>query len=138
MEFTYKLSEIDNAAAKILAHLKSQVLLFNAPMGAGKTTLIKALCHQLGVTDEITSPTFSLVNEYKGSKVDVMHFDLYRIEHTEQLYDIGFEDYLIKDAFQLIEWPELAMPFLSEYQELTIEIIDSSTRKLSLKPVQKD
>ncbi|AGC78002.1 tRNA threonylcarbamoyladenosine biosynthesis protein TsaE [Nonlabens dokdonensis] len=136
MEITYNLSEIDAVAEQLLNHAQSKVILFDAPMGAGKTTLIKALCKQLGVIDAITSPTFSLVNEYKGVQTDVMHFDLYRIEHSEQLYDIGFEDYLIKNAFQLIEWPEFSKPFLSEYQEVSIEIIDSNTRKLSLKPLQ--
>lgn len=136
MEITYNLSEIDAVAEQLLNHVQSKVILFDAPMGAGKTTLIKAICKQLGVIDAITSPTFSLVNEYKGVQTDVMHFDLYRIEHSEQLYDIGFEDYLIKNAFQLIEWPEFSKPFLSEYQEVSIEIIDSNTRKLSLKPLQ--
>ncbi len=137
MEVIYKLSEIDDVAKQILKHIESKVLLFEAPMGSGKTTLIKAICKQLGITQEITSPTFSLVNEYYGDLNDVMHFDLYRMEDSEQLYNIGFEDYLLKNVFQLIEWPQIAKPFLSEYQEVSIQIIDSATRKLVLKPLQK-
>ncbi len=129
MEITYSLQELDKVAEEVLAFAKAKTLLFKGQMGAGKTTLIKAMCHQLGVTDEVSSPTFSLVNEYSG-KADVLHFDLYRVESTEELYDIGFEDYLDRAGFKFIEWPEHATEFLDEYQTISIENIDPETRRL--------
>jgi tRNA threonylcarbamoyladenosine biosynthesis protein TsaE len=137
MEITYTLNEIDTVAKKLLENLESKVILFNAPMGAGKTTLIKSICKQLGVVNEVTSPTFSLVNEYKGTFTDVIHFDLYRLETYDQLIEIGIDYYLEKDAFCLIEWPELSISFLSDYQYIKIEILDLDTRKLILKKVVK-
>ena len=74
-------------------------------MGVGKTTLIKELVKQLGVTDTTSSPTFSLVNEYQGSNSTVFHFDFYRIQTEEEVYDIGIEDYFYQNAWCLIEWP---------------------------------
>jgi tRNA threonylcarbamoyladenosine biosynthesis protein TsaE len=132
MEIIYTLNEIDHIAQLILDKSKSKVLLFSALMGSGKTTLIKSICRQLGVKEEITSPTFSIVNEYKGSLNDVFHFDLYRVDTKDNLHDIGFEDYLDKDAYCLIEWPELSIPFLADYQLVEIKIVDIRTRKLIL------
>jgi len=137
MEITYTLNEIDTVAKKLLENLESKVVLFHAPMGAGKTTLIKSLCKQLGVEDEVSSPTFSLVNEYKGTSTDIIHFDLYRLETNDQLMDIGFDYYLEKDAFCLIEWPELSISFLSDYQYIKIEILGLQTRKLVLEKAVK-
>lgn len=77
-------------------------------MGAGKTTLIKALCAYLGVTDEVSSPTFSLVNEYSSGNQPIYHFDFYRIVSEEELYDIGYEDYFFSGYLCLVEWPEKA------------------------------
>jgi tRNA threonylcarbamoyladenosine biosynthesis protein TsaE len=132
MEIIYTLNEIDHIAQLILDKSKSKVLLFSALMGSGKTTVIKSICRQLGVKEEITSPTFSIVNEYKGSLNDVFHFDLYRVDTKDNLHDIGFEDYLDKDAYCLIEWPELSIPFLADYQLVEIKIVDIRTRKLIL------
>lgn len=132
MEISYHIKDIDATAQQLLQHLESKVILFNAPMGAGKTTLIAAICKQLGIASKISSPTFSIVNEYKGKDHEVMHFDLYRLENQDQLYDLGFEDYLIKNAFLFIEWPSFATPYLNDYQELTIEIIDTEERFLRL------
>lgn len=74
-------------------------------MGVGKTTLIKELVKQLGVTEATSSPTFSLVNEYQGSNSTIFHFDFYRIESEEEIYDIGIEDYFYQNAWCLVEWP---------------------------------
>jgi len=87
---------------------KSNIIAFYGTMGAGKTTLIKNLCHKLMVTDEVNSPTFALVNEYltpvEGS---IFHFDFYRIKKLEEVYDIGYEDYFYSGKLCLLEWPEL-------------------------------
>ncbi|NQY05204.1 MAG: tRNA (adenosine(37)-N6)-threonylcarbamoyltransferase complex ATPase subunit type 1 TsaE [Flavobacteriaceae bacterium] len=106
MEITYSLEEIDLVAEKLLDFSQTKTLLFYGEMGVGKTTLIKVLCKKLGVTDSISSPTFSLVNQYLGKESNVFHFDFYRIEDEEEVYDIGFEDYLSSNSWILIEWPE--------------------------------
>jgi tRNA threonylcarbamoyladenosine biosynthesis protein TsaE len=87
---------------------KQRIVLFSGEMGAGKTTLIKQFCKQLGVNDQVSSPTFSLVNEYQSTSGPIYHFDLYRIRSTEELYDIGYEDYFFSGYLCLIEWPEMA------------------------------
>lgn len=132
MELTYTLNEIDQVADRLIKEFKSDVILFNASMGSGKTTLIKAICKRLGVVQEITSPTFSLVNEYEGNSKTVFHFDLYRIENDDQLFDIGFEDYLDNDAYLFIEWPKRALSYLTDFQTIDIKILDQSTRTLKL------
>ncbi|MCF8464215.1 MAG: tRNA (adenosine(37)-N6)-threonylcarbamoyltransferase complex ATPase subunit type 1 TsaE [Flavobacteriales bacterium] len=85
-----------------------QIILFSGEMGAGKTTLIKQFCAYLGIQDEVSSPTFSLVNEYESAIGPVYHFDLYRIRSEEELYDIGYEDYFFSGYLCLVEWPEMA------------------------------
>jgi len=107
MNKTYSLNELTSIAQEIVASAKHKTLLFNGQMGAGKTTLIKELCKVLGIEDVATSPTFSLVNEYRTKDNDtVYHFDFYRIDNEEEAYDMGIEEYLYNDAWCLIEWPE--------------------------------
>ena len=102
------LDELPEVAKEILKlHVDKKVFLFNGNMGAGKTTLIKELCYQLGVKDSITSPTFSLVNEYQGSESPVYHFDFYRLENVTEAYDMGAEEYFFSDNYCFIEWPEI-------------------------------
>lgn len=93
----------------------ADVIAFYGPMGAGKTTLIKDLCHRMGVTDEVNSPTFAIVNEYVTETGEsVYHFDFYRIKKLEEAYDIGYENYFYSGNLCLIEWPELIEPLLPE------------------------
>jgi len=109
-------AELQKVAA-FLYKLKSQypVMAFFGPMGAGKTTLIKAFCQYAGVTDEVNSPTFSLVNEYLTVNDEpVFHFDFYRIDHLEEAYDIGYENYFFSGECCLIEWPEKILQLLPE------------------------
>ena len=129
----YNLTEISKVAAHLISKLEHNIVCFEAKMGAGKTTLIKALLKELGIFDFEGSPTFSIVNEYKSATRPIYHFDLYRLEHIEELYDIGFEDYLDDNALIFIEWPQLAQPFLDEkVHHVTIDIVDETIRKLSL------
>jgi len=93
---------------------KDKIILFSGEMGSGKTTLIKEFCKHLRVEDEVSSPTFSLVNEYEGDNGPIYHFDLYRIQSEEELYDIGYEDYFFSGYLCLIEWPEMAMSLMPE------------------------
>ncbi|HIP47521.1 MAG TPA: tRNA (adenosine(37)-N6)-threonylcarbamoyltransferase complex ATPase subunit type 1 TsaE [Lutibacter sp.] len=107
MQFEYSLSEIDETAKKILAVSKPIIFLFYGSMGVGKTTLIKAFAKQLGVGDQVSSPTFSLVNEYRDADDNpIFHFDFYRIEQEEEALDMGVEEYFDSNAYCLIEWPE--------------------------------
>lgn len=103
----YTLSDLSQVAREIVKKANSNILLFYGEIGVGKTTLIKELCAVLGSDDIVSSPTFSLVNEYNTyDHKTIYHFDFYRIEDEEEAYDIGVEDYLYSDAYCLIEWPE--------------------------------
>ncbi|KQC33655.1 hypothetical protein AAU57_10205 [Nonlabens sp. YIK11] len=131
----YQLKDIDKAAAHIIASAKSDNLLFEAPMGSGKTTLITAICKQLGVTEAISSPTYNIVNEYSGTDKDIYHFDLYRINTIDELHDIGVEEYFDSASLRLIEWPSLIVPIISDYQYVKIRIINSTSRILNISDV---
>jgi tRNA threonylcarbamoyladenosine biosynthesis protein TsaE len=106
MEFNFNLQDLNFVAKEILRNVPNKTLLFYGTMGVGKTTLIKELSKQLGVTDVINSPTFSLVNEYEIIKDKIYHFDFYRIKSEEEALDIGIEDYFFSGHWNLIEWPE--------------------------------
>jgi tRNA threonylcarbamoyladenosine biosynthesis protein TsaE len=92
-----------------------RVFAFYGAMGAGKTTLIKALCLELGSTDYVTSPTFALINEYSTPNgLVIYHFDFYRIKKIEEAFDLGYEDYIYSGNYCLIEWPEMIESLLPE------------------------
>ena len=103
------LQHIHEAAREFVAHMGSHtVFAFYGKMGAGKTTFVKAICEELGVSDVITSPTFAIVNEYQGrDDMPIYHFDFYRIKKLEEVYDMGYEDYFYSGSPCFIEWPEL-------------------------------
>ena len=104
------LENIHDAAKKFIAAMgDNTVFAFYGKMGAGKTTFIKAVCEELGVTDVINSPTFAIVNEYRSDENGelIYHFDFYRIKKLEEVYDMGYEDYFYSGALCFIEWPEL-------------------------------
>ena len=134
MEKTYSLSEIEKVATNLLPHLTSKVILVNGEMGAGKTTIIKALCKALNSPDVVSSPTFSLINEYRtASNEPLYHFDCYRIESEEEAYDFGAEEYLHSGHLCFIEWSEnIASLLPEESNALMIEKIDATTRKIIL------
>ena len=133
MEFTYTLSEIDTIAEKILPYLQSKVVVFRGGMGFGKTTLIKALVRALGSTDNVSSPTFSLVNPYEGANDKIYHFDFYRIKNEEEAFDIGFEEYLYSGDWCFIEWAERVEKYLPEtYTIVELIQIDKNYRKLKI------
>ena len=111
------LEDIDEAARTSAANMgSSKVFAFYGSMGAGKTTFIKALCRQMGVDDVITSPTFSIVNEYHraGGSGVIYHFDFYRIKRLDEVYDMGYEEYFYSGSPCFIEWPELIEDLLPE------------------------
>ena len=111
------LEKIREAAKEFVANIgDNTVFAFYGKMGAGKTTFVKAVCEELGVDDVITSPTFSIVNEYRSATTDelIYHFDFYRIKKIEEVYDMGFEDYFYSGALCFIEWPELVEEVLPD------------------------
>ncbi len=118
MDITIKsLDKINEAAQKFIDNMgKGNVFAFYGKMGAGKTTFIKAICECLDVEDVITSPTFSLVNDYHSNKLDdsIYHFDFYRIKKLEEVYDMGYEDYFYSGRLCFLEWPELIEELLPE------------------------
>ena len=106
---------------------EADVIAFYGSMGAGKTTLIKNLCHRMGVTDEVNSPTFAIVNEYVTEEGEsVYHFDFYRIKKLEEAFDIGYENYFYSGNLCLIEWPEMIEPLLPE-KYIRVEIQHGET-----------
>ena len=127
------LSSINEAAQQFLAQMGDhKVIAFYGKMGAGKTTFIKALCQTLGVEDVITSPTFSLVNEYTDREGNsIFHFDFYRIKKLDEVYDMGYEDYFYGGSLCLLEWPELIEDILPEETlKVTITEETDGSRKL--------
>ena len=111
---------------------EADVIAFYGTMGAGKTTLIKNLCHRMGVTDEVNSPTFAIVNEYVTEEGEsVYHFDFYRIKKLEEAYYIGYENYFYSGNLCLIEWPEMIEPLLPEkYIRMEIQHGESDDERI--------
>ena len=108
MNKNFLLSEVPIIAKEIIQNSTSKIILFHGDMGVGKTTLIKEICKTLGTEDLISSPTFSIVNEYITSNDEtIFHFDFYRIDNEEEVYNIGVEDYFDSNHWCLIEWPSV-------------------------------
>ena len=130
----YSEKELPEVAKKIVASAKSKVICFHGPMGAGKTTLIKALVKELGGAGNANSPTFGIVNEYHTTSNELLgyHFDFYRLEDEEEALDFGVEEYLYSGAWVFIEWPEKVPSYIPEdCTNLFIEIVDHKTRKIT-------
>lgn len=130
------LEEISAAARQFIDVIGDRsVFAMYGKMGAGKTTFIKAVCEELGVTDVINSPTFAIVNEYRSDETGelIYHFDFYRIKKLEEVYDMGYEDYFYSGALCFIEWPELVEELLPEDAvKVTIEELEDGTRELRI------
>ena len=134
MELIYSLTEINYISKKISKQLNNQIVLFKGPMGSGKTTLIKSICKCLNFNDNISSPTFSLVNTYENSTNNIIyHFDLFRIKNLEEALDIGIEEYLDSGNKCFIEWPEIINELL-DFKCTTIEmsVVDDNKRRIKI------
>ena len=108
MQFTIKsIDDWQEIVDKIVPELKHNILLLKGNLGAGKTTFTKFLMKKLGSGDEVSSPTYSIVNEYSTPKGKIFHFDLYRLKNIDEVYDIGIEEYLDNSYLCIIEWPEV-------------------------------
>lgn len=131
----YGIDEVDQLASKLLALRASvHIFTFTGSLGAGKTTLVRAMLKAIGVQDVITSPTFTYVNVYTGTEgVTIYHFDCYRLKTTDEFLQAGFDEYMYQSgSLSFIEWPDVVMPLL--HQELvchiTVDYIDDIRRKL--------
>jgi tRNA threonylcarbamoyladenosine biosynthesis protein TsaE len=129
------LSKLPEAAVKFLEESRPvKKFAFHGSMGSGKTTFIKEVCRQLGATDVVTSPTFSLVNEYSTTTGETLyHFDLYRINSIEELFDLGYEDYFFSDSYIFVEWAEKAESLMPEiFMQVFVEEELNGTRRIRL------
>lgn len=133
MDLTYKLEQLSPTVDAVLKQLDRKILCFYGETGSGKTTFIKALVAALGSTDTVSSPTFSLVNEYRTPTDTIFHFDLYRVQNKEELYQIGIEDYLESDAWIFIEWPQMVEDLLPNTPTaLHFSAVSKDVRKLKI------
>jgi tRNA threonylcarbamoyladenosine biosynthesis protein TsaE len=123
-------SELPNVAKSLLAFAGEQkFFIFEGDMGAGKTTFIKSLCETLGVEDVVSSPTFSIVNEYESEFGTIYHFDFYRLKILREAYDIGYEEYFYSGNYCFIEWPSKVEELMPEtYIKVQISVTDDERR----------
>ena len=135
--FTYDITEISKVSKIIIDSIKqNNKVLFSGPIGSGKTTLIKSLMHNLGYNEHVLSPTFSVINEYALDYKIIYHMDLYRIKKVDELYEIGFEEYLRSGNLCLIEWPEVAVNMINkDFIHIKLKEISKTKRSLEIKSV---
>lgn len=132
MELKYNLEELKQASDYVLKNINSKILLVCGEVGSGKTTLIKEICKQLKVEDTVTSPTYTLINEYNANDGLVIHMDLYRIKNNEDINDLGLFEYF-DNKFIIIEWPEKIMNDLDcNHSVLKIDLTNVNERKINL------
>ena len=127
--------QLTAVAKKLLKHAgDSKIFAFYGSLGAGKTTIIKAICEVLGAIDIVSSPTFTLVNEYRTSKGEILyHIDFYRIKKLEEAFDIGIEEYLTGDSYCFMEWPEIIEEILPpEMVSIRITVDENELRTLMI------
>lgn len=131
------LKDLGRAAQSLLNFAPdAKFFIFEGDMGAGKTTLVKSICHALGVDEVVSSPTFSIVNEYHAQNTIIYHFDFYRIKSIQEAYDIGYEEYFYSGNICLIEWPEKIAELLpEEYIKVKISTVSPTTRLLSISKI---
>ena len=124
------LSELERVAEEILSLIgERRVVLLRGGMGAGKTTLVSRIAAKLGAEDTVTSPTFALVNQYEGREGTIYHFDFYRINRVEEVFDLGYEEYFYSGELCFVEWPEMVEGLLPEdAMEVRITVGDDDKR----------
>lgn len=133
----YTLNDVEAVAKTLLETVDSKIILFEGEMGVGKTTLIKTLIKLLGSNDVVSSPTFSIVNEYLAENQSIYHFDLYRIEDEDELYDFGIDTYIYNNNFVFVEWPELLKPLIQDkYSVVKITLSENTSRTISIENIK--
>ena len=128
------LSDLPQVAQAVIDSLDGRsVVVFRAGMGAGKTTLISRIVALLGAEDTVTSPTFALVNQYEGTHHRIYHFDFYRIERVEEVFDFGYEEYFYSGDLCLVEWPEKIEALIpDDAMVVSIEVGDDEEREFTI------
>ena len=133
-DFTYKLEDVEAIARQLQPLLKGRVVLLYGELGVGKTTLLKALMRELGVQDQISSPTYALVHEYSTQNGVIFHFDCYRLKTAEEAEMLGFTEYVDSGSWVFVEWPEkIANLLVEKVNILRLSRNDDNTRTLNLK-----
>ncbi len=133
------LEDYPEAAIRFTGFLdKGNIFAFYGKMGSGKTTFIKSICEELGVEDSINSPTFAIVNEYEDKeKRTIYHFDFYRIKSVEEVYNMGYEEYIYSNAICFMEWPELIEELLPE-ECIKVYINENADGSRTIRVVEKE
>jgi len=122
--------KIGSALAKILS--PGTVIAYRGDLGAGKTAFTRGLARGLGISDPVTSPTYTIVNEYLGGRMPLFHFDMYRLHSADDLWDIGWEDYLERGGVCAVEWSENVADALENAITVTIEKLGADTRRITI------
>tara|TARA_B100001939_G_scaffold270651_1_gene238347 strand:- start:2108 stop:2530 length:423 start_codon:yes stop_codon:yes gene_type:complete len=133
----YSLTKIDEISQLIVDKIKTiKTIMLRGELGSGKTTIVKSVLKKIGVNEVVTSPTFSIVNEYNSAETIVYHFDLYRIENTEELDVIGFEDYIYSQNICFIEWPEIVLDKINfKYLDIEVKYLDENNREILISEI---
>jgi len=132
LELTYGISDLIKASQFILENSKSNLLLISGNVGAGKTTLIKNYCKLIGVNENVSSPTYTLINEYDSKEGLVVHMDLYRLKNVEELNNLGVTEYF-NNKQVIIEWPEIIIDEITtNYTHIKISYFDDNTRIINI------
>lgn len=132
------LEDLDPAAKALINFMGDhKIIVFYGDMGAGKTTFIKRICSLLGVKDVVSSPTFSLVNEYITTHEEtIYHFDFYRIKSLQEAFDIGYEEYFYSNSLCLVEWPEKITELLPDHHiKVDMQIVNSEQRIITAEKI---
>lgn len=120
---THSAAETEALGERLAARLTGgEVIAYTGDLGAGKTAFTRGLARGLGITDRVTSPTFTIVNEYEGGCLPLFHFDMYRLSSSDELYDIGWEDYLARGGVCAVEWSEIVSDALEENELIRVDI----------------
>jgi len=126
-------AELPDVIEQICTDLKYKLVLFVGDLGAGKTTSIKSLLKQLNCDDIGSSPSYSLINEYKAGESKIYHIDLYRLEEPQEVFNLGIEDYLYSGFYCFVEWPQIIFDYIEEpYHVFKIEIQEDNSRLVTL------
>ncbi|SVA08921.1 uncharacterized protein METZ01_LOCUS61775 [marine metagenome] len=139
MDLVYSEKNIVEASKLVIKEAKTNHYFFKGIVGAGKTTLIKQICHELGVKETVSSPTFSIINEYKGENKNIYHMDLFRIDDKKEIYNLGILEYLDNNNnLIIIEWPEILLNnFQCNYTLVEISYINNGKRRININNIIK-
>ena len=134
MEFiTNSPQETEAVGARLAEQLKpGTVIAYKGDLGAGKTAFTRGLARGLGITDPVTSPTYTIVNEYLGGRLPLFHFDMYRLHSADDLFDIGWDDYLERGGVCAVEWSENVAEAMEDPITVTIEKLGEDSRKITV------